>query len=84
MKEEIETERGAILYPVQDVFRRNNSKSPSKINCGHESIWSVNIRFPDVTVLIAENREDLQQMVDRVVEVTEKNGLSHNIKKTWG
>ena len=41
-----------------------------------------NIRYADDTVLIADNENELQEMLDTVVRESEKKGLSVNKKKT--
>ena len=41
-----------------------------------------NIRYADDTVLIADNENELQEMLDTVVRESEKKGLSLNKKKT--
>ena len=41
-----------------------------------------NMRYTDDTVLIAENKEDFQQLLDIVKEKSSKKGLELNSKKT--
>lgn len=41
-----------------------------------------NLRYADDTVLIAASEQDLQTIVDKVNECSEKAGLSMNISKT--
>jgi len=42
-----------------------------------------NIRYADDTVLIAETEKDLQNILNKVIEVSESLGLSLNTKKTY-
>ena len=42
-----------------------------------------NLRYADDTVLIATNEKDLQELLNIVVEKSERRGLSLNIKKTY-
>ena len=41
-----------------------------------------NLRYADDTVLISDSRDQLQEILDKVVEESEKRGLSINCKKT--
>ncbi|GFN75306.1 retrovirus-related pol polyprotein from type-1 retrotransposable element r2 [Plakobranchus ocellatus] len=43
-----------------------------------------NLRYADDTVLIAENKEDLQKLLNIVEEESRKKGLELNSKKTEG
>ena len=41
-----------------------------------------NLRYADDTALIADDKDNLQKVVDRVKDVSSKAGLEMNVKKT--
>ncbi|GFN86640.1 retrovirus-related pol polyprotein from type-1 retrotransposable element r2 [Plakobranchus ocellatus] len=57
-----------------------NLENHTGIKVGGQSIN--NLRYADDTVLIAENREDLQKLLNIVEEESRKKGLELNSKKT--
>ncbi|GFO22537.1 endonuclease-reverse transcriptase [Plakobranchus ocellatus] len=76
--------QGYVLSP--DLFSLNseiimrNLENHAGIKVGGQNIN--NLRYADDTVLIAENKEDLQKLLNIVEEESKKKGLELNSKKT--
>ncbi|GFO26403.1 retrovirus-related pol polyprotein from type-1 retrotransposable element r2 [Plakobranchus ocellatus] len=62
-----------------EIIMRNLENHPG-IKVGGQNIN--NLRYADDTVLIAENKEDLQKLLNIVEEESRKKGLELNSKKT--
>ncbi|GFO45212.1 endonuclease-reverse transcriptase [Plakobranchus ocellatus] len=62
-----------------EIIMRNSENHPG-IKVGGQNIN--NLRYADDTVLIAENKEDLQKLLNIVEEESRKTGLELNSKKT--
>ncbi|GFN89036.1 endonuclease-reverse transcriptase [Plakobranchus ocellatus] len=62
-----------------EIIMRNLENHPG-IKVGGQNIN--NLRYADDTVLIAENKEDLQKLLNIVKEESRKKGLELNNKKT--
>ncbi|GFO50395.1 retrovirus-related pol polyprotein from type-1 retrotransposable element r2 [Plakobranchus ocellatus] len=72
--------RGCVLFPdLFSLYMRNLENHPG-IKVGGQNIN--NLRYADDTVLIAENKEDLQKLLNIVEEESRKKGLELNSKKT--
>lgn len=90
MTENIEIHRGVrqgcILSPMifniysEKIFDEalTGSKEGIKVN----GVLINNLRYADDTVIIADSREDLQILINKVTEACNKYGLNLNIKKT--
>ncbi|GFO41281.1 endonuclease-reverse transcriptase [Plakobranchus ocellatus] len=76
--------QGCVLSPdlfslYSEIIMRNLENHPG-IKVGGQNIN--NLRYVDDTVLIAENKEDLQKLLNIVEEESRKKGLELNSKKT--
>ncbi|GFO45488.1 retrovirus-related pol polyprotein from type-1 retrotransposable element r2 [Plakobranchus ocellatus] len=76
--------QGCVLSPdlfflYNEIIMRNLENHPG-IKVGGQNIN--NLRYADDTVLIAENKEDLQKLLNIVEEESRKKGLELNSKKT--
>ncbi|GFN73966.1 retrovirus-related pol polyprotein from type-2 retrotransposable element r2dm [Plakobranchus ocellatus] len=76
--------QGCVLFPdlfslYSEIIMRNLENHPG-IKVGGQNIN--NLRCADDTVLIAENKEDLQKLLNIVEEESRKKGLELNSKKT--
>ncbi|GFO04754.1 retrovirus-related pol polyprotein from type-1 retrotransposable element r2 [Plakobranchus ocellatus] len=76
--------QGCVLSPdlfslYSEIIMRNLENHPG-IKVGGKNIN--NLRYADDTVLIAENKEDLQKLLNIVEEESRKKGLELNSKKT--
>ncbi|GFO47360.1 endonuclease-reverse transcriptase [Plakobranchus ocellatus] len=76
--------QGCVLSPdlfslYSEIIMRNLENHPG-IKVGGQNIN--NLRYADDTVLIAENKEDLQKLLNIVEEESRKKGLELNSKKT--
>ncbi|GFN84653.1 endonuclease-reverse transcriptase [Plakobranchus ocellatus] len=76
--------QGCVLSPdlfslYSEIIMRNLENHPG-IKVGEQNIN--NSRYADDTVLIAENKEDLQKLINIVEEESRKKGLELNSKKT--
>ncbi|GFN92238.1 endonuclease-reverse transcriptase [Plakobranchus ocellatus] len=76
--------QGCVLSPdlfslYSEIIMRNLENHPG-IKVGRQNIN--NLRYADDTVLIAENKEDLQKLLNIVEEESRKKGLELNSKKT--
>ncbi|GFO12851.1 retrovirus-related pol polyprotein from type-1 retrotransposable element r2 [Plakobranchus ocellatus] len=76
--------QGCVLSPdlfslYSEIIMRNLENHPG-IKVGGQNIN--NLRYADDTVLIAENKEDLQKLLNIVEEENRKKGLELNSKKT--
>ncbi|GFO06202.1 retrovirus-related pol polyprotein from type-1 retrotransposable element r2 [Plakobranchus ocellatus] len=76
--------QGCVLSPdlfslYSEIIMQNLENHPG-IKVGGLNIN--NLRYADDTVLIAENKEDLQKLLDIVEEESRKKGLELNSKKT--
>ncbi|GFO12710.1 endonuclease-reverse transcriptase [Plakobranchus ocellatus] len=76
--------QGCVLSPdlfslYSEIIMRNLENHPG-IKVGGQNIK--NLRYADDTVLIAENKEDLQKLLNIVEEESRKKGLEMNSKKT--
>ncbi|GFO48185.1 retrovirus-related pol polyprotein from type-1 retrotransposable element r2 [Plakobranchus ocellatus] len=76
--------QGCVLSPdlfflYSEIIMRNLENHPG-IKVGGQNIN--NLRYADDTVLIAENKEDLQKLLNIVEEESGKKGLELNSKKT--
>ncbi|GFO08712.1 endonuclease-reverse transcriptase [Plakobranchus ocellatus] len=76
--------QGCVLSPdlfslYSEIIMRNLENHPG-IKVGGQTIK--NLRYADDTVLIAENKEDLQKLLNIVEEGSRKKGLELNSKKT--
>ncbi|GFN96228.1 endonuclease-reverse transcriptase [Plakobranchus ocellatus] len=69
--------QGCVLY--SEIIMRNLENHPGIKVCGQNIN---NLRYADDTVLIAENKEDLQKLPNIVEEESRKKGLELNSKKT--
>ncbi|GFN90606.1 endonuclease-reverse transcriptase [Plakobranchus ocellatus] len=75
---------GCVLSPdlfslYSEIIMRNLENHPG-IRVGGQNIN--NLRYADDTVVIAENKEDLQKLLNIVEEESRKKGLELNSKKT--
>ena len=70
-----------LFSPCREMIMRN-LEGYSRIKVGGHNVN--NTRYTDDTLLIAENKEDLQQLLDIVEEESRKKGLelNQNSKKT--
>lgn len=84
--DEIEIRRGVrqgcVLSPILFNVYSDEMEGETTIGIKVNGKPINNLRFADDTVLIAEGIEDLQQLLDRVVELSEERGLTLNTKKT--
>lgn len=90
MTEEIKIKRGVrqgcVLSPLlfnvysEAIFKEALFDAVEGITVGGERIN--NIRYADDTVLLADNEEDMQAIINRVVEVSTIYGLEINTQKT--
>lgn len=90
LSEKIEIQRGVrqgcVLSPMlfnlysEEIIQRALSEETAGVKVNGRPIN--NLRFADDTVVIAENMEDLQRLIDQIVESSEENGLTLNIRKT--
>lgn len=90
LSEEIEIQRGVrqgcVLSPMlfnlysEEVTQRAVSEETAGVKVNGKPIN--NLRFADDTVVIAESMSDLQRLIDQIVESSEENGLTLNIRKT--
>ncbi|GFN92294.1 retrovirus-related pol polyprotein from type-1 retrotransposable element r2 [Plakobranchus ocellatus] len=76
--------QGCVLSPdlfslYSEIIMRKLENHPG-IKVGGQNIN--NLRYADDTVLIAENKEDLQKLLNIVEEENRKKGLELNSKKT--
>ncbi|GFO06013.1 endonuclease-reverse transcriptase [Plakobranchus ocellatus] len=76
--------QGCVLSPdlfslYSDIIMRNLGNHPG-IKVGGQN--KNNLRYADDTVLLAENKEDLQKLLNIVEEENRKKGLELNSKKT--
>ncbi|GFO09438.1 retrovirus-related pol polyprotein from type-1 retrotransposable element r2 [Plakobranchus ocellatus] len=76
--------KGCVLSPdlvslYSQIIMRNLENHPG-IKVGGQNIN--NLRYADDTVLIAENKEDLQKLLNIVEEESRKKGLELNSRKT--
>ncbi|GFO07610.1 endonuclease-reverse transcriptase [Plakobranchus ocellatus] len=76
--------QGCVLFPdlfffYSEIIMRNLENHPG-IKVGGQNIN--NLRYADDTVLIAENKEDLQKLLNIVQEESRKKGSELNSKKT--
>ncbi|GFO33982.1 retrovirus-related pol polyprotein line-1 [Plakobranchus ocellatus] len=76
--------QGCVLSPdlfflYSEIIMRNLENHPG-IKVGRQN--TNNLRYADDTVLIAENKEDLQKLLNIVEEESRKKGLELNSKKT--
>ncbi|GFO01374.1 retrovirus-related pol polyprotein from type-1 retrotransposable element r2 [Plakobranchus ocellatus] len=76
--------QGCVLSPdlfslYSEIIMRNLENHPG-IKVGGQNIN--NLRYADDTMLIAENKEDLQKLINIVEEESRKKGLELNSKKT--
>ncbi|GFO08462.1 retrovirus-related pol polyprotein from type-1 retrotransposable element r2 [Plakobranchus ocellatus] len=76
--------QGCVLSPdlfslYSEIIMRNLENHPG-IRVGRQNIN--NLRYADDTELIAENKEDLQKLLNTVEEESRKKGLELNSKKT--
>ncbi|GFO09658.1 endonuclease-reverse transcriptase, partial [Plakobranchus ocellatus] len=76
--------QGCVLSPdlfslYSEIIMRNLENHPG-IKVGGQNIN--NLRYADNTVLIAENKEDLQKLLNIIEEESRKKGLELNSKKT--
>ncbi|GFO03444.1 retrovirus-related pol polyprotein line-1 [Plakobranchus ocellatus] len=76
--------QGCVLSPdlfllYSEIIMRNLENHPG-IKVGGQNIN--NLRYADDTVLLAENKEDLQKLLNIVEEESRKKGLELNSKKT--
>lgn len=78
--------QGCVLSPLlfnlysENIFREALYGRNEGVKIGGEIIN--NIRYADDTAIIAESMEDLQRLLDRVFEVSQRWGININIKKT--
>lgn len=78
--------QGCVMSPLlfnlysETIFREalEELEMGIKIN----GVWINNIRYADDTVLIADNIEDLQELVNKIGEQSKSMGLNINIQKT--
>lgn len=90
LSEEIEIRRGVrqgcVLSPL--LFNAYSEEIMKKALEGETAGIKVNgipinnIRYADDTIIMAENIEDLQRLMNRIVECGQEYGLTMNIKKT--
>ena len=69
-----------LFFPIYSEIIMRALKGMPGIKVGGYNMN--NIRYADDTVLIADNENELQEMLDTVVRESEKKGLSLNKKKT--
>jgi len=69
-----------INRPIMIIIKKSTIKGPFFNIYG----WKLlnNIRYADDTVIFADSIEGLQQLMDKVNEVSERYGLKMNINKT--
>lgn len=88
--EEIEIKRGVrqgcVLSPLlfniysEEIIKEALEEKTAGIRIN--GIPINNLRYADDTVLVAESAIELQDLLDRIVEVSSENGLTLNIQKT--
>ncbi|GFN87694.1 hypothetical protein PoB_001420000 [Plakobranchus ocellatus] len=72
--------QGCVLFSLYSEIIMQNLENHPGIDVGGQNIN--NLRYADDTVLIAENKEDLQKLLNIVEEESRKKGLELNSKKS--